>query len=647
DDAAKSATAVMAGDPDDHRIAYALGRQLRAAGRKGAAVEFLTRATKSKKLAARPDLAAMIWYDLAVLLEQDGKFTEAEDALVRVTGLLAKPEAVAEVTGSPVDEVRAQAAEVQERYGQVSLKLKKIDQARGAFDAARELDPTRSPRLAFDLARVYRDAGRHGEALKQLDGYLRSMPSAVEPYEVKIQVQRTMGRAADVLPELTASSDRDPNNVPLRLLLAKELVAGKRIAEAEAVYADLLAKNLTPEVYRGLFRLYDGQGASGAAKALARLDRAIGAAVGRKDEAGDATQAASARAMLTVLRTERGLVRRLLQAALGTLAGGKLEYVTKITLGTLAGRTNELATAERLYRACLEAKGEQLGGAEAELYSGLLQVLQLQHKNAAVIEVAVKGLERAHETNRLLFHRAMAYAHLALGNPKDALAAAELAVKEAGKDQMLGSRKVLIHVLCESGQKEKALEESRSLVREYNFGGDLREARLALSRTYQSMGRHDESEAELERVLALDPNDATVNNDLGYGLADRSKDLDRAEKLIRKAIELDRKERESGTAVDPDAGEDNAAFLDSLGWVLFRKGKLDEARLHLERASGLKQGEDPVIWDHLGDVYFRLKLPAKASEAWGKALALYELGARPGSDPRVKEIKDKRRALTP
>jgi Flp pilus assembly protein TadD len=170
---------------------------------------------------------------------------------------------------------------------------------------------------------------------------------------------------------------------------------------------------------------------------------------------------------------------------------------------------------------------------------------------------------------------------------------------------------------------------------------------LTLSRTYQTLGRHDESEAELQAVLDLDPNDATVNNDLGYGLADRNKDLDRAERLIRKALELDRKQRSEGTAVEVDAGEDNAAFLDSLGWVLFRRGKLEEAKATLEKAAGLKQGEDPVIWDHLGDVWVKLKQPARAKQAWVKALALYEVGARPASDPRMKELKDKLRAIAP
>lgn len=647
DDAKNAAAVVLKGTPDDYRIAYAMGRHLRSIGRRPDAIEFLNLATRSKTLSTRPDLASSIWYDLAVEQELENLLTEAEQSLLVVINLLSKPQALVEVTGVAVDDIRSQAAEVQERFGQVSLKLKKIDQARRAFDASRELDPSRSPRLAYDLARVYRDAGRSDEALKQLEGYLRSMPSGTEPYQMKIDIQKTLGKIDTALNELEAASDRDPNNIPLRLLLAKELNAAKRAAQAETVYTELVGRHSTVEVYRGLFGLYSQQGAIGAAKALTRLDRAISGAVGKKDEPADATQAAGARAMLIVMRADSGLVRGMLQSALGQLVPGRLNYVTKITLGTLAARTNELATAERLYRACMRARPDDLGGAEAELYSGLLQVLQLQHKYAEVIQLGTKGLDSAHQTNRLLFHRALAYAHLAKGNKKEALAAADAAIRESSKEQMLSARKLRVYMLCETGEGEKALEECRSLVKEYNYGSDLREARLALSRTYQTLGRHEESEAELERILEIYADDATVNNDLGYALADRNKDLDRAEKLIRKAIDLDRKERASGTALDVDAGEDNAAFVDSLGWVLFRRGKLEEARTELEKAARLKQGEDPVIWDHLGDVYYRLKQTEKARESWAKALKMYEMGVRTPTDPRAKDIRDKLRAVAP
>ena len=73
---------------------------------------------------------------------------------------------------------------------------------------------------------------------------------------------------------------------------------------------------------------------------------------------------------------------------------------------------------------------------------------------------------------------------------------------------------------------------------------------------------------------------ATVNNDLGYIWADQNKNLAEAEARIRKAIELDRRSKKpgpfgAGFGANP---ADNAAYVDSLGWVLYRKGDRRELR---------------------------------------------------------------------
>jgi Flp pilus assembly protein TadD len=160
------------------------------------------------------------------------------------------------------------------------------------------------------------------------------------------------------------------------------------------------------------------------------------------------------------------------------------------------------------------------------------------------------------------------------------------------------------------------------------------------------MGKHELADKQLLLILESDPNDATANNDLGYVWADRNKNLDEAERMIRKAIELDKQQRSGGTSLDPDADKDNAAYVDSLGWVLFRKGKVNEARRELEKAAALPSGdEDPVVWDHLGDVLFRLNDKPKAKAMWEKAKEMYEADARVSSrgrrDGRLDEVKRK------
>jgi tetratricopeptide (TPR) repeat protein len=342
-------------------------------------------------------------------------------------------------------------------------------------------------------------------------------------------------------------------------------------------------------------------------------------------------------------------VRQVLAAAERRMyAREKLAYGTRRMLAVLAARTRQLEVAEKLYRACLEQPGgpREL---EPEVYDGLLRVLALRHKHEEVITLAKQALETAHASNRLVFHDALAKAYGALGKNKEALESAGALVRDAGSksDRLYGCR-LRVRILTQAGRHKEAIAEGQALLKEYNQGGDLRDVRYVLSAAYSAAGQHDESEEQLRLILEADPADAGASNDLGYQWADRNKNLAEAEKLIRKALELDRQQRKNSALLSAEADQENAAYIDSLGWVLFRRGRLAEACKELERAATLPEGaEDPVVWDHLGDVYFRLERPAKAAEVWRKALALYDTGARSKSDGRYKDIQDKLKLVKP
>ena len=65
---------------------------------------------------------------------------------------------------------------------------------------------------------------------------------------------------------------------------------------------------------------------------------------------------------------------------------------------------------------------------------------------------------------------------------------------------------------------------------------------------------------------------------------------------------------------------ENAAFLDSYGWVFYRQGKYKKAVEYLKKAVSLDS--DPVIFDHLGDAYKAKGDTAQARTWWQKALEL-------------------------
>ena len=146
--------------------------------------------------------------------------------------------------------------------------------------------------------------------------------------------------------------------------------------------------------------------------------------------------------------------------------------------------------------------------------------------------------------------------------------------------------------------------------------------RYILSGVYVDMDRLDKATEQLKALLAAEPDSPRYNNDLGYILADHNKDLVEAEKMIRKAIDEDRKKRKEKSGLGLDDDKDNAAYLDSLGWVLFKQKKYPEAKKYLLEAIEDPDGQHIEIMDHLGDVYMALGDKANAVATWKKAVLL-------------------------
>lgn len=135
----------------------------------------------------------------------------------------------------------------------------------------------------------------------------------------------------------------------------------------------------------------------------------------------------------------------------------------------------------------------------------------------------------------------------------------------------------------------------------------------AVAHLYERIDQKTMTEEVLEQVLTIDPHHAGANNDLGYTWADQGKNLAQAEELIRVAVE---------------AEPDNQSYLDSLGWVEYKRGKFEEARTFLDRALAPSTRPDPVVLDHMGDVLYRLARVTDAAKEWKRSLQrLQEVGS--------------------
>ena len=115
--------------------------------------------------------------------------------------------------------------------------------------------------------------------------------------------------------------------------------------------------------------------------------------------------------------------------------------------------------------------------------------------------------------------------------------------------------------------------------------------------------------------------------------------------MIRKAIDEDRKLRKKDKELRPEEDKDNAAYLDSLGWVLFKKKKYKEAKEELLKAvQDKKSGQHIEIYDHLGDVCMELGEKDQAIAAWKKGLESATSSKR--DQKRKAEVEKKMKALT-
>jgi tetratricopeptide (TPR) repeat protein len=634
-------------DPADSDTGYLYGRQLRAANKVKEAIAVLRRTAALAGLKERPDLRLQICLELGAVCETADDQKGAENAFHDAAAIFDQPDSLVEQGPYTREEIEGQAAETYERLGRLCLRAGRTDQAVAAFQQAQKRDPARAARLSYNLAEVYAGQGKAREALERLDEYLLTQPQGVEGYELKITLQRKLGRDDAVVPELEAAGGHDKQNVSLQLLLAREYRRVGRNADAERLYEESAKDSPSPEVYRGLFDLYKTE-PHGAGRILDALDKAVDDAVVRGDKPADASAASRARAMLQVVRGDGELVKELLiQANQRLRVPHGLAFQTRLLLAALAARAHQLGVAEDLYRSCLDSAGGVTRGNEQEVYFGLLRVLMLAHKYEEVVTVATRGLKNE-ATLLAPLYEDLSMAQMALGRPAEALDAADEVVGKADDAaSRLRYRLFRAEMLSQAGKHAEASEECLSLLKEYNMAGDAREIRMVLSMVYSTAHDRAKSEEQLELVLKADPDDATANNDLGYQWADGNKNLDEAERMIRKALSLDHAQRTTGDALVLDGDQDNASYVDSLGWVLFRKGKLAEARRELERAVSLQDGSDsPEVWDHLGDVYFRSEMPAKAGEAWRKAVSLYQTTRR-RPDDRLPEIQEKLRLLKP
>ncbi|MBM4139654.1 MAG: tetratricopeptide repeat protein [Nitrospira sp.] len=164
-------------------------------------------------------------------------------------------------------------------------------------------------------------------------------------------------------------------------------------------------------------------------------------------------------------------------------------------------------------------------------------------------------------------------------------------------------RIVLGLAYLQSDQFEKASLVFEEGVRHNPKSADMH---FNLGTVYDKLNRFDDVVRAMEAAISLDPHHADALNYLGYSYAERGIKIDLALSLTRRAV-----------ALKPE----NGYYVDSLGWAFYKSGLLAEALTEIKRAV-LLVGDDPVIYEHLGEIYIKQLNLSDAREAWLHSLEL-------------------------
>jgi len=460
------------------------------------------------------------------------------------------------------------------------------------------------------------------EAAVQLEEVVRLEPSAYYDMTLLAQIRQNEGDSARAIQLLKQSLAVEPTQPEARDRLAALLQTEQRFGELADLYQGSVQGDPTDVEARIRY-----------ADALANAGR-LNEAASEFEAAleGDPVNVIATVGLAMVNRELKNFdeAEKLLLKALQSEPG---HVLARYTLAGIYEETRELEKAIVEWKKLLDLPGE---GKEADTrraeywaHLGFAYGELERHEDSVQAFEKASGLADGDERYQVFYLQAL----LAADRPGDAQAFLGQALERHPGSPRL--RLLETRVLDANGKSGEALEKALALSAEepddemriqgvvdlYQsqkaFADAERFLREKLERMPDKVGilfqlgavlerqkKFDEAEVQFEQVLELEPDSAATLNYLGYMLADQGVSLDQSLDYVTRALEQD---------------PHNGAYLDSLGWVYFKMGRLDLAEDNLLKA--LKSLRlTGVVYDHLGDLYFRKGDREQAVDYWRKAL---------------------------
>jgi tetratricopeptide (TPR) repeat protein len=278
---------------------------------------------------------------------------------------------------------------------------------------------------------------------------------------------------------------------------------------------------------------------------------------------------------------------------------------TIYALGLLSLQTGHLEDADKRFRRVVELNPHQ---EQARLYLGEVAEKRQRYQEAATWYGGITTPP----------HRFEAQLRLGIVMAKQGKVEAALkhlhGIKARDEDEVAQRALAEEQILREAGKYQDAMTMLTSVLKEYPNNKDLLYSRALIA---EKLGDLKMQERDLRKILKTDPKNAHALNALGYTLADHTNRHAEALSLIKRALE-----------VRPN----DAYILDSMGWVHYRMGNLDEAVRYLKQALEIRA--DPEISAHLGEVLWVKGDREGAETVWRRALKI-----TPDSEPLLTVIK--------
>jgi tetratricopeptide (TPR) repeat protein len=458
--------------------------------------------------------------------------------------------------------------------------------------AASLLEELPEARSQPGLMRLYAEAlgksGRYREAESVYREMLGMDPSDKESQAALVELYEDQDRLDEALAILEAMGKRDPENDAIGERITLDLARAGRFGEAEKRARDQASKRPESRPIRRLlasvlFEKGDTEGGERILRDLVRTDP--------EDEA-------ARRALAGELLRERRFsdARPLLEESLRR-AGTDPKNATdrqwaEVELGYVAYLQKDYAGAKKI----LEPLASQPGASPRA--ARILLLLARDTEDPAY------GLARARaaasaDKDDAEWMAAVAEFQFRSGDRKTATATLDKLTASREADRALAAADAYARLK----EYSSAATAARDAVRRFP---ESAEALFRLASSLERAGSPGEAEKVFAKLLEMRPNDAAAQNYLGYMWADRGENLEKAHELLEKAVGREPR---------------NGAYLDSLGWVYFRLGKLDAAQTNLQEARR-REPDDPTIEEHLGDLSERQGNVLRAVQYWERALTL-------------------------